>query len=41
MFGYIYKHKQLIVLNSLWLIVQVVMIIGIVMYSHGALIAVK
>jgi uncharacterized protein with PQ loop repeat len=32
-FGYIYKHKQLIVLNSLWIIMQTIMIIGIIMYS--------
>lgn len=33
LFGYIYKHKQLIILNILWLVVQIIMIIGIVMYS--------
>jgi uncharacterized protein with PQ loop repeat len=32
MFGVIYKHIQLIILNTLWLIVQVIMIVGILMY---------
>lgn len=32
MFGVIYKHVQLIILNSLWLIVQLVMIVGILLY---------
>lgn len=32
-FGVIYKHWQLIVLNVLWLIVQAIMIVGIVMYQ--------
>lgn len=31
-FGFIYKHVQLIVLNSLWLVVQAIMIVGIIMY---------
>ena len=33
LFGHIYNHKQLIVLNSLWLIMQAVMIAGIIVYS--------
>lgn len=33
MFGIIYKHVQIIVLNVSWLIVQAVMITGILMYS--------
>lgn len=33
LFGYLYKHTQLIVLNIMWMIVQAVMIAGIVMYS--------
>lgn len=33
LFGYIYKHRQIVVLNTLWLIVQVVMIVGILLYS--------
>jgi len=33
LFGSIYQHTQLIVLNSLWLVAQAVMIIGIVIYS--------
>lgn len=32
LFGILYRHKQLVVLNSLWLLVQVVMIVGIVIY---------
>lgn len=32
MSGVIYKHVQLIILNSLWLIVQLVMIVGILLY---------
>ncbi len=31
-FGVMHKERQLVVLNSLWLVVQLVMIIGIVMY---------
>lgn len=33
LFGIIYKHKQLILLNVLWLFVQGVMIVGIVLYG--------
>lgn len=33
LFGYIYKHRQLIVLNTMWLMVQGIMITGIIMYS--------
>jgi uncharacterized protein with PQ loop repeat len=33
LFGYIYKHKQLIVLNIMWIVVQAFMIVGIIMYS--------
>lgn len=33
LFGYLYRHRQLVVLNSLWLVVQVVMIAGILMYK--------
>lgn len=32
LFGIIYKHWQIIVLNVLWLVVQAVMIAGILMY---------
>lgn len=32
-FGILYKHTQLIVLNVIWIIVQIIMIVGIVMYS--------
>jgi uncharacterized protein with PQ loop repeat len=32
LFGIIYKHIQLIILNTLWLVVQIVMITGILMY---------
>ncbi len=32
LFGIIYRHKQLVVLNVLWLAVQIIMIIGILMY---------
>lgn len=33
LFGVLYRHTQLIVLNSLWLIMQFVIITGIVVYS--------
>jgi len=33
LFGIIYKHAQLITLNVLWLVVQMIMIVGIVMYK--------
>jgi uncharacterized protein with PQ loop repeat len=33
LFGVIYHHSQLVVLNILWLIVQVTMITGIIIYS--------
>lgn len=33
LFGIIYKHTQLIVLNTLWLIAQSIMIVGIIIYS--------
>ncbi|HEY5695301.1 MAG TPA: PQ-loop domain-containing transporter [Candidatus Saccharimonadales bacterium] len=32
LFGIIYKHAQLILLNVLWLIMQAVMIVGILLY---------
>ena len=32
LFGIIYRHRQIIVLNVLWLIVQAIMIAGILMY---------
>jgi MtN3 and saliva related transmembrane protein len=32
LFGIIYRHKQLILLNVLWLLVQAVMIVGILLY---------
>ncbi len=32
LFGIMYKHWQLIVLNVLWLIVQSIMIVGILLY---------
>lgn len=32
LFGIIHKHKQLIVLNSLWILVNSTMIIGILVY---------
>jgi len=32
LFGIIYKHRQLVILNVLWLIVQFVMIFGILKY---------
>lgn len=31
-FGYIYKLPQLIVLNSLWLVMQAIMIVGILVF---------
>jgi uncharacterized protein with PQ loop repeat len=31
-FGYIYKVRQLVVLNGLWLVMQTIMIVGILMY---------
>lgn len=33
LFGIINKHVQLIILNSLWLVVQSIMITGIVLYK--------
>jgi uncharacterized protein with PQ loop repeat len=33
LFGIIYRHSQLIVLNTLWLVVQAIMIVGIVIFS--------
>lgn len=33
LFGIIYKHWQLILLNVLWLVVQAIMIVGILLYS--------
>lgn len=33
LFGIIYHHSQLVVLNTLWLLVQIIMIVGIVIYS--------
>jgi len=33
MFGIIYRHSQLVVLNTLWLLVQITMITGIIIYA--------
>lgn len=33
LFGVIYRHSQLVVLNTLWLLVQITMITGILIYT--------
>jgi uncharacterized protein with PQ loop repeat len=33
LFGIIHRHSQLVVLNTLWLLVQITMIVGIVIFS--------
>jgi uncharacterized protein with PQ loop repeat len=32
LFGLMYRHKQLVVLNALWMVMQVVIIVGILLY---------
>jgi len=33
LFGIIYRHSQLVVLNALWILVQITMITGIIIYT--------
>lgn len=33
LYGILHKERQLIILNSLWLVAQIIIIIGIVMYG--------
>lgn len=39
MFGIIYRHKQIIVLNALWFVVEIVMIVGILLYRHPQIVS--